>query len=179
MLCCEQLCNCVSLFYSSLVLPHCLLFFPLLSRFCFSFVCLHFSHVMCSCFSPSVSSFYFLPLCMCRIWWMISAKSSSWRWATWTEARSTEPESEGARRSGAAESPLLEHTGVDMDIRGFSYNSYYNIYAARNCWARPEAAFYLFTIYFCVIAENTGHTVLPINLMWETSSNVSYRNVNQ
>lgn len=54
---------------------------------------------------------FLLRVCYCRIWWMISARASSWRWATWTGARSTEAEAEGACLSGAVVSPLLEHTG--------------------------------------------------------------------
>lgn len=54
---------------------------------------------------------FLLRVCYCRIWWMISARANSWRWATWTGARSTEAEAEGACLSGAVVSPLLEHTG--------------------------------------------------------------------
>lgn len=50
-------------------------------------------------------------VCVRRIWWMISARSSSWRWATWTEVRSTGLGAEGPWRSGVAVFLLLECIG--------------------------------------------------------------------
>lgn len=103
----------ISLFYSSLLFPRCLLS-----------LCLH-SHFSISFFPPFFClSIIVLTVCVCvyRIWWMISARSSSWRWATWTEARITEPEAEVACQSGAVVSPLQEHTGeeVHTNTHGFS-----------------------------------------------------------
>lgn len=105
----------ISLFYSSLLFPRCLLSFlffcvcTVIFPFLFSFFCL---------------SIIVLTVCVCvyRIWWMISARSSSWRWATWMEARITELEAEVACQSGAAVSPLQEHTGerVHTNTHNFS-----------------------------------------------------------
>lgn len=105
----------ISLFYSSLLFPRCLLSY---------FLCLH-SH-----FSISFLFFFFclsiivLTVCVCvyRIWWMISARSSSWRWATWTEARIMEPEAEVACQSGAAVSPLQEHTGEEVHTNTHNFS---------------------------------------------------------
>lgn len=96
----------------------------LLYPFCFSFSFVHLCLPMpCPLVPHSLFLFLFSFLWVCRIWWMISAKSSSWRWAIWMEARSTEHELEGACRSGAAESLLLEHTGVEMHAHTASHNS--------------------------------------------------------
>lgn len=55
---------------------------------------------------------FFLLLCVSRIWWMISAKSSSWSWAIWMEARNMVHEAGAECQSEAVESFLVEHTGV-------------------------------------------------------------------
>lgn len=80
-----------------------------------------------ACVSHSRSSLFVLAVCLCRIWWMISARSSSWKWATWTEARSTAAEGEGACLLGAVASPQLELTGADKDA-----------YTYRHAQARDE-----------------------------------------
>lgn len=116
--CDKLLCNCFTCLYISrsyTMLPSLRSF---LSSLFFSFMSLYF---FCP-FSLTLSSlFLFSPLSVCRIWWMTSAKSSSWRWAIWTEARTTEGESEVACRSGAAESLLQEHTGVEIHAPTLCY----------------------------------------------------------
>lgn len=96
---------CVPQVYSSLLLPRWCFFSFHLCALTFRRRMLLFLTLLC---------FYCPALCVFRIWWMISAKSSSWRWATWMEARITEPGAEEACRSGAAESPLLEPTGEEV-----------------------------------------------------------------
>lgn len=60
MACCKQRCNCVSLFYSSLPLPHGLLFFCLFHLHGITFP------VSCGLVSHPLSSlFYFPPPCLC------------------------------------------------------------------------------------------------------------------
>lgn len=71
---------------------------------------------------------FFLFLCVSRIWWMISAKSSSWSWAIWTEARNTVHEAGAECQSEAVESLLVGHTGVQIHGKVLS-----------NCWVTERA----------------------------------------
>lgn len=133
----------ISLFYSSLLFPRCLLSFLF---FVFAQSLFHFfSFFFFFCLSIIV-----LTVCVCvyRIWWMISARSSSWRWATWTEARITEPEAEVACQSGAAVSPLQEHTGeeVHTNTHNFSWQLLHH-------WICMYVCMYAHTYIFIVVVS--------------------------
>lgn len=107
----------VPLVYTSLVPTQC--FLPFALCFFINEPLLSLSRIF-SLTLPSLFPLFSL-LSVCRIWWMTSAKSSSWRWAIWTEARTMEGESEVACRSGAAEFLLQEHTGVEIHAPTPSY----------------------------------------------------------
>lgn len=116
---------------------------PCRGDFHFAFL-IHFSPVLIFAQSLStiwywlLSSVFSLRMNFRRIWWMTSARSSSWRWATWMEARSMEPEAGGACLLGAVVSPLLGHTGKGIDAHTVQGKDVFS-------FIQPLKLWYLFT----------------------------------